>query len=148
MKGMKFDQLILDAFDQIAPYYTSEIGNSVRSKSGIDLTASYALLSSKISQSEESETGEKRTRILPPQLTPQALGKFIGSIKACWVLEDFHKIEGEEKQKLAQLMKVFMDMSDEYPSSRSWLLGPSTLRGRLLNTIWRCEIEWLRFKLT
>lgn len=61
--------------------------------------------------------------MLPPQLTPQALGKFLGAVKACWVLEDFHKIDLSEKVQLSQLMKVFMDMSDDYPELKIVALG-------------------------
>jgi hypothetical protein len=123
MKGLKFDQLILDAFDQIAPFYTSEISKSTKSQASFELSAAYKILSAKVAQSHEHEAGEKRVRILPPQLTPQALGKFLGGVKACWVLEDFHKIDAEEKQKLSQLMKVFMDMSDDYPELKIVALG-------------------------
>jgi len=123
MKGLKFEQLILDAFDQLAPFYTREMGASVRGKKGIDLSSVYDALSIKISASIENESVETKARILPPQLTPQALGKFLGHVKACWVLEDFHKIDDSEKQKLSQLMKVFMDLSDEYPEVKIVALG-------------------------
>lgn len=67
--------------------------------------------------------GEKQSRILPPQLTAQALGKFLGEIGACWVLEDFHKVDDSEKQKLSQLMKVFMDLSDDYAELKIVAIG-------------------------
>ena len=112
MKGTKFDQLVLDAFDQLSPFYNSESTSTKRRAVSAELSGSYALLSSKISSSSAQESSEKLIRLLPPQLTPQALGKFLGEAKACWVIEDFHKTEGVEKERLAQLMKVFMDMSD------------------------------------
>ena len=58
--------------------------------------------------------GETYLRILPPQLTGQALARFLGAAQACWVLEDFHKVAVGEKTRLAQLMKVFMDVADEF----------------------------------
>ena len=54
-------------------------------------------------------------RMLPAQLTPQRLGQFMGEAGYCWVLEDFHKINETEKTKIAQLMKVFMDMAVDRP---------------------------------
>jgi len=123
MKGLKFEQLILDAFDQIAPFYTSEKSKSKKSQASVELSSSYNLLSAKIGSATNEESGEKRTRMLPPQLTAQALGKFLGGIKACWVLEDFHKIDESEKQRLSQLMKVFMDLSDEYPELKIVAIG-------------------------
>lgn len=123
MKGLKFEQLLLDAFDQLAPFYTQEKSVVHKSSTGVDLSASYLSLQSKISAQESVDASEKQSRILPPQLTPQALGKFLGAQKACWVLEDFHKIDDGEKQKLSQLMKVFMDLSDEYPDLKIIALG-------------------------
>lgn len=123
MKGLKFDQLLLDAFDQLGPFYISDLTQSKKVTTTVELVSSYKILSAKISQTATSESGAKASRILPPQLTPQALGKFLGSVKACWVLEDFHKIDNSEKAQLSQLMKVFMDMSDDYPDLKIVALG-------------------------
>lgn len=123
MKGLKFEQLLLDAFDQLAPYYTQELANTSRFSGGIDLGVTYKMLQAKISSSVSSDSTEKQARILPPQLTPQALGRFLGAQRACWVLEDFHKIDDAEKEKLSQLMKVFMDLSDDYPELKIIALG-------------------------
>lgn len=123
MKGLKFEQLILDAFDQLAPFYTNERSTSRKTSVGVDLNATYAMLQAKLSSQTTSDSAEKQSRILPPQLTPQALGRFLGDQEACWVLEDFHKIDEGEKEKLSQLMKVFMDLSDEYPNLKIIALG-------------------------
>lgn len=123
MKGLKFEHLLLDAFDQLEPYYSSETNRVIKSTTGIDLGASYQSLQAKVALQTSTEHGEKQARILPPQLTPQALGRFLGAQKACWVLEDFHKIDDEEKSKLSQLMKVFMDLADEYPDLKIIAIG-------------------------
>lgn len=123
MKGLKFEQLLLDAFDQLSPFYTQERQSTVKTSTGIDLGASYLMLQAKISGQTTSDKSEKQTRLLPPQLTPQALGRFLGAQQACWVLEDFHKIDDSEKAQLSQLMKVFMDLSDEYPELKIIALG-------------------------
>lgn len=123
MKGVKFEQLILDAFDQLEPFYKHECQRVSKTSNGIDLGASYNALQLKLNSNTSSESSEKSARILPPQLTPQALGRFLGAQQACWVLEDFHKIDDEEKVKLSQLMKVFMDLSDEYPELKIIALG-------------------------
>jgi len=123
MKGLKFEQLLLDAFDQLAPFYTQERQASVKTTTGVDLGASYQMLQAKISAHVSTDASEKQTRLLPPQLTAQALGRFLGAQKACWVLEDFHKIDESEKDKLSQLMKVFMDLSDDYPDLKIVALG-------------------------
>lgn len=123
MKGLSFEQLVLDAFDQLEPFYTQEKQKVVKTSTGVDLSASYLALQSKIQHQSAVDLSEKSSRILPPQLTPQALGRFLGAQKACWVLEDFHKIDDSEKIKLSQLMKVFMDLSDEYSDLKIIALG-------------------------
>lgn len=123
MKGLKFDQLILDAFDQLEPFYTQERERVIKTSTGVDIGASYLAIQAKINSQSSLDLSEKEARILPPQLTPQALGRFLGAQKACWVLEDFHKVDEAEKVKLSQLMKVFMDLSDEYPDLKIIALG-------------------------
>lgn len=123
MKGMKFDQLVLDAFDQVGPFYTSESSVVRKASVGFDAGASYELIKAKISAQESREHSEKQARILPPQLTAQALARLLGEIGACWVIEDFHKVDTAEKQCLAQMMKVFMDMSDEYERLKIVAIG-------------------------
>lgn len=123
MKGLKFEQLLLDAFDQLEPFYTSDVTSSRKTTAAIELGSSYRTLSAKIARTNTMEAGTRSVRVLPPQLTPQTLGKFLGAVKACWVLEDFHKIDVSEKIRLSQLMKVFMDMSDEFTDLKIVALG-------------------------
>ncbi len=123
MDGVTFDQLVLDAFDQLAPYYVSESTQATKKTSTIELSGTYRLIQAKLSGSSTSEEGVKELRILPPQLTPQNLARFIGASGCCWVLEDFHKIAESEKSRLSQLMKVFMDLSDDYPTLKIVAIG-------------------------
>ncbi len=123
MKGLSFDQVLLDAFDQLAPFYTQERLSVVSRTREAEFGANYAMLQAKLAAQVTSDSSEKSARLLPPQLTPQALGKLLGAQRACWILEDFHKVDEEEKQKLSQLMKVFMDLSDEFPELKIVALG-------------------------
>ncbi|MFO1322788.1 MAG: hypothetical protein U1F15_01880 [Burkholderiales bacterium] len=123
MLGVTFEQLVLDAFDQLAPFYNSESATSTQRSKGSSLNLEYTALKAQIAGQTAYGSQEKKQRLLPPQLTPQALGRFLGAAKACWVLEDFHKTNDSEKTKVAQLMKVFMDMADEYPTLKIIALG-------------------------
>jgi energy-coupling factor transporter ATP-binding protein EcfA2 len=123
MKGVTFDQLMLDAFDQLGPYFVSESSSARKATNSSEIAATYKLISAKLSESTTTEESNKKQRALPPQLTPQNLARFMGDAKCCWVLEDFHKIEDSEKQRLSQLMKVFMDMSDQYEELKIVALG-------------------------
>jgi Cdc6-like AAA superfamily ATPase len=123
MKGMTFEQIILDGFDQLERFYTNERTAAKKSTVSAEITGSYLALHSKLSGSQTSELGQKEVRVLPPQLTPQALGRFMGAAGYCWVLEDFHKVDEAEKPKLSQLMKIFMDLADDYDDLKIVALG-------------------------
>lgn len=123
MKGMSFEQLILDGFDQLAPFFVSEKAASAKGTWSAEVSSAYLLIQTKINAQNTTESSAKQTRMLPPQLTPQALGRFMGCAGQCWVLEDFHKIDESEKTKLSQLMKIFMDLSDDYEALKIIALG-------------------------
>ena len=123
MSGVTFDQLVLDAFDQLSPYYVSESGQASKRTATLEMSGTYKLIQAKLAGSVTLEASQKEVRILPPQLSPQNLARLIGASGCCWVLEDFHKISETEKPKLSQLMKVFMDLSDDYPSLKIIALG-------------------------
>lgn len=62
--------------------------------------------------------GSSPRRIPAPRWTPASLARLLGAAHSCWILEDFHKMQRAEKVKLAQLMNLFTDMSDEWPDVR------------------------------
>ncbi len=123
MKGLTFEALVLDAFDQLAPYYCTELTSTQKTSLSVQVSQEYLAIRTQIGASESRERGSKSERILPPQLTPQALGRFIGQANSCWVLEDFHKIDEPERAKLSQVMKVFMDMADDYSTLKIVAIG-------------------------
>jgi energy-coupling factor transporter ATP-binding protein EcfA2 len=123
VEGMTFDQLILNAFDQLNAYYDAERVQTKRRSLAPGLEFEYLAIKAKIDADIVREYQTKKQRILPPQLTPQTLATFMGQVNCCWVLEDFHKIEEREKKRLAQVMKLFMDMSDEFSSLKIIAIG-------------------------
>ncbi|WP_157197868.1 MULTISPECIES: ATP-binding protein [Methylomonas] len=123
MQGLTFEQLVLDAFDQLAPFYTSETGEIKKNGIDIKLSSDYSVIKGQIRLINNQDNSVKAQRILPPQLTPQSLARFMGKAKCCWVLEDFHKIDECERTKLSQIMKIFMDMADEYSTLKVIAIG-------------------------
>ena len=123
MIGMSIDQIILDAFDQLDPFYTTEKG--VVKKNSIDtkISQDYFLIKNQLGISVSTDSSSKTIRILPPQLTAQNLAKFMGVANCCWVLEDFHKVPESERTKLSQIMKIFMDMADIYKNLKIVAIG-------------------------
>ncbi|MDE7020095.1 MAG: hypothetical protein K2P23_04215 [Lachnospiraceae bacterium] len=117
------DTIILDAFDSLNQYYTESTNISHKESLTGSITSEYLGIKSSITGTLENNVGEIQKRVLPPQLTIQRLCDFIGSTKALWIIEDFHKIPESEKSKISQMMKLFMDKAVDYPNSKIIVLG-------------------------
>ncbi|WP_445946071.1 hypothetical protein [Shewanella sp.] len=120
---MTFEAVILDAFDQLKEFYVNEVTNNKKKKVDASAKAEYLLIKGLLGFSIENSQGEKMVRALPPQLTSQSLGRLLGESGYCWILEDFHKIEKNEKIKLADMMKVFVNLSKTYRDLKVVALG-------------------------
>jgi len=123
MEGMTYENVILDAFDQLAHYYLDERNVTRKKITNLSVASTVKIIKAQISRSHEEGEQATMKRSLPPQLTGSNLAKMLGESNYCWVLEDFHKITGNDKKRLSQLMKVFMDHSDQYPELKIIALG-------------------------
>lgn len=117
------ETIILDAFDQLDPYYIDTTTNAVKSGVSASLGSDYMGIKSKLLASYEVSDTQQNKRALPPQLTIQRLADFIGQAGAVWVIEDYHKVVTEDKTRISQMMKLFMDKADKYPASKIVVLG-------------------------
>jgi hypothetical protein len=123
VQSMTFEQLVLDAFDQLDFYYINQKDASSTESRESQIDLQFAQVRLAIQKSSEFASGTTSARLLPPQLTPQRLAQFMGRRGLCWVLEDFHKLLPLQKKALAQAMKVFVDESGEYPEVRVIAIG-------------------------
>ena len=114
---------MLDAFDQLGSFYNAEKVQTQQRTSSSGIEAEYGSIKARLGIDSSDAQQLTHQLVLPPQLTPQTLARFLGEAKCCWVLEDFHKIEPIEKTKLAQVMKVFMDMADRYSELKIVAIG-------------------------
>ena len=71
MSAVTFEQICLDAFDQLQPFYSSEIAETDTRKISADIRADYVGIKSQIGAQSSSTSQRKKIRIAPPQLTPQ-----------------------------------------------------------------------------
>jgi len=108
---LTFERLVLQAFDQLDNYFVSTKSTNSSNKINAKISADYKLIKASFGAARNKSNNEELSRVVPPQLTPQKLASFFGASNSCWVVDDFHKIEENEKKKLAQYMKVFMDES-------------------------------------
>jgi GTPase SAR1 family protein len=109
-----FEQLLLDALDQLNAYFV-ENASTIRTKGvSAGLVADFTRIRASIDSSRSQGRTQTTKRIIPPQLTPQRLGQFMGAQELCWVIEDFHKVPEEQKRPLAQSLKIFSDLAGEF----------------------------------
>lgn len=121
--GMVIQDIVIDAFNQLDIYYSHQKDQQESNTVGGSLEASFWIVKAglKAETKGDSKLTQKRAVELP--ITPQTLAKFIGSAGLVWVIEDFHKIEESHKKQMAQIMKVFMDASTEFPNLKIIALG-------------------------
>jgi len=122
-KNSTIESIILDAFDELNPYYLESTNGTRKESITGSISTEYFGIKSSIAGNIENSVGEVKKRILPPQLTIQRLCDFIGIAGAIWVIEDFHKVSCEEKSKISQMMKLFMDKAKDYEKSKIVVLG-------------------------
>jgi hypothetical protein len=120
---MTFDQIVRDAFDQLGRFY--HCGTKVKTSSSInaELAGDYLGVKATLGIESTDDKEIEKKRILPPELTPQRLGQYIGAAGCCWIIEDFHKIDASEKKPLSQVMKVFMDLANDWPTLKIIAIG-------------------------
>lgn len=118
-----YASLILDAFDQLDPYYLQE--KNVRKNRNVSpsLAAQFAVVKAELRAGFSTEAADTKARALPPQLTAQRLAQFLGAQGMCWVIEDFHKMRADEKLPFSQSLKIFCDVSAQYPEVKTICIG-------------------------
>lgn len=127
------NDIILDTFDNLDRFYIAEKNSNKSYTITGSLKSEYKSIASEISVTKESSFGETMVRILPPRLTSQKLAKFLGEIDAVWIIEDFHKVPNEEKKKIADILKIFIDAANDYPNVKIICIGAVGSARELIN---------------
>jgi len=118
-----FEELLLQAFDKLDRFYISEKTSNNTYSINSELKAEYIGIKAKISTSTSVLEGTKSIRMVPPQLTSQKLAEFLGEVKSIWIIEDFHKVTTEEKKRIADVLKVFIDTANDYEDVKVVCIG-------------------------
>ncbi len=118
-----FDQLLLRAFDKLDRFYASSKREKWCTNQLSSLETSYIGIKAKRDSSCGSESEQSLSRLVSTQLTSDRLAEFLSEQELCWVIDDFHKIAGAEKTRLAQCMKIFYDSSYSYKKVKIIVIG-------------------------
>lgn len=131
--GSTVDEIIVNAFDKLNPFYTSEKNHKTTSKISSSLKASYQKIEASLSAEFSEEVSQKQVRALPLQLTFERLGEFLGAAECIWIIEDFHKVDEDEKQRLSDIMKSFVDISNDYEKVKIIAIGAVATAREVVN---------------
>lgn len=118
-----FEQLILNAFDELNIFVVSEGKHTKKATLKGELAAEYNKIKSSIVSETSSEYSNTYSRLIPPQLTPQKLAQFLGEGNIVWLIEDFHKVAENEKIRIADVIKIFVDNANDYFKSKIICIG-------------------------
>lgn len=118
-----FEGLILNAFDALDIYVISEKFHKKIKKQNKNLLIEYDNIKANILNSGSTEDTVIFSPLLPPQLTVQKLAQFMGKLQIVWIIEDFHKVATKEKQRIADVIKIFVDNANDYPLSKIVCIG-------------------------
>lgn len=111
------NDIILDAFSQLDSFCVSEKTFKKGRKVSASLKNEMQSIKAEINSVNEESVEQKLTRLLPTRLTPQKLAEIFRKTGKIWMIEDFHKLCNEEKQKLADVMKIFVDEANDIKDS-------------------------------
>jgi hypothetical protein len=122
------DELLLDAFNQLEPFFTRERTRSRKSTKslgleGVTSAARVSEIRLQLGRTTETSSDETYSRMLPPQLNATLLAQLLGESDACWVIEDLHKAPDVTRKIVAQMMKLFMDAADRTADVKIIVLG-------------------------
>jgi Holliday junction resolvasome RuvABC ATP-dependent DNA helicase subunit len=120
---MAIEEVLLDAFNQLDIYYKETIESNTGDKIGGNLSASFLGMKASLNAEQNQNDKEVLKKMVSVQLTPPTLAKYLGLANCCWIIEDFHKILKSDKNKLSQIMKVFMDASINFPKLKIVTIG-------------------------
>ena len=148
--SMSFEQIMLNTFDLMGLYYTQS--GSLEETQGTTVTG--GVEAKGIKSDAEYSASQTRVahfaRLVNPQITPQRLADALGSANKVLVIEDFHKLQEPEKKKLADMLKVFIDKANQYPSLKVVCIGAVDtareivkLDNNLKQRVYECEIPLL-----
>jgi hypothetical protein len=108
-----FDQLVLETFNALSPYYDqarNPSDDSTPPRISPNFIRSAATDGKKTTISREQ-------RGLPPQLTTRALAGFAVEANAAWIIDDIHKLASQELVKVAEAMREWqaLVLDNGYP---------------------------------
>jgi hypothetical protein len=118
MEGNTADDLILSAIEQLNPFYPVERTSINGYEFSAEFKAKYLAMETSVKSVWKSEVNEKEERIHSPKFSSQWLAEILGLEGFVWVIDDFHRVCIQERQKFAEIFDIFNSKSNVYPLAK------------------------------
>lgn len=117
------DSIIREVFDRLRVYAQTETNTKKTKKFSSKLNLKSPFNSVSYNGELRNEENVKNEKVVDFQLTPQRLAEILGENSIVWVIEDFHKVIELERDKLSQILKIFVDVSNRYNDLKVICIG-------------------------
>lgn len=132
-RGDSINDLIRDAFDRLNVFYTTSKSGKSATNVITELNASWPGIEASLHASANHEVEVKSERAMLLQPTFQRLADFLGDAQVVWIIEDFHKVDVEERKKLSSILKVFADKSNSFSAVKIIAIGAVGTAREIIN---------------
>ncbi len=117
-----FSEILTSAMSKLNAVYVAE-ESSGRGQRSLKVTASILGTGGGLEYTGKQKPETVTKSVTRPPVTVEQLGEYLGKAKAPLIIEDLHKVANKEKERVAEAMKLFMDLAAEYPVLRMIVLG-------------------------
>ncbi len=132
-KGITIKDVLYDGFSQLGTFYVKQRNHRKDEKANLGFKFGLDFFGMSGNAETNISEGTIKERIVEIQKNPNLLAKLFGAAKCLWVIEDFHKLDIEPKEELSQIMKVFMDVSNEFPKAKIIAVGAVDTARQVVN---------------
>lgn len=138
-----YEDVLTSGFHQIGANATTGVRQTDEATVGAKGTVGVPGVAGAESHTSWTVNNEKLySPVVEAPRTAEHLARRLGAAGVSWIIDDFHKVSDETKESLAHALKVFSDMSQEFPRTTIVVLGaantpaevwgsPANLPGRL-----------------
>lgn len=118
-----YDTILRRTIDELDIFYIAKKSTNNTYSISASVSEEYLSIKQALNVTSVSSQNVEQCRAVPLQVTAQRLAKFLGEVKSILILEDFHKVADQEKTKIADLIKVFIDEANNYPDLKVVCIG-------------------------
>jgi Cdc6-like AAA superfamily ATPase len=123
MENNTVDQLVTNAIEKLNPFYPVERTSIKGHEFSAEFKAQYKTMEASVKSAWKSEIHEKEERMQSPRNTVQWLAEMLGLEGIVWVIDDLHKVNVQERQKLVEIFSIFNNKSNLYSCAKVIVIG-------------------------